>query len=112
MVPPTSGSHAVRARVFFARNGIALDAADVATLRALLAKLPAKARITSVGIVGYVQGVTNTQGHKGFSLKRAKAAAAYLHSRHLGGVFHVSSGGAAGPSSRSRRATIIITYTS
>ncbi len=107
-----TGSHVISARVYFAQNVYALNAADIATLRALLAKLPAKAKVTSVKVVGYVQGTTNTQGTAWCSLQRARAAAAYLHLRHLGGVFHVSGAGAVGPSSNNRRATITITYTS
>jgi len=112
VVKPVTHRHTVTARVYFAQNVYALNAADIATLRALLAKLPAKAKVTSVKVVGYVQGTTNTQGTLWCSLQRARAAAAYLHLRHLGGVFHVSGAGAVGPSSNNRRATITITYTS
>lgn len=109
----TSKTVSLSTRVLFFAYDTRVGPTGSAALAELKSKIPARAKVTSVRITGYVQGTTSryVTADDTLALARAKAAATWLKNHGVGGTYTLRSGGVGGTSGYWRAAVVVLTYT-
>jgi len=109
----TTKTVSISTRVLFYSYDARVGPTGAAALADLTSRIPARAKVTSVKITGYVQGTASryVTADDTLALARAKAAATWLKNHGVGGTYSLRSGGIGGTSGYWRAAVVVLTDT-